>query len=257
MKIASIQFNSLWEDTQKNLNRIEGFVSTAKDDDCDLLILPEMFSSGFSMSANKIAEPTGGMTSQLLCQLSKRYHINIIAGLVEKTQHVCHNIAITIDRAGRVINKYVKNYPFSLAGEHQHYEAGNIAVVCDVDEVKLSTFICYDLRFPELFRSVAKQVQMMVVIASWPETRIDHWVSLLKARAIENQCFVVGVNRTGSDGNGLQYNGRSLVVDPYGQILSLAGEHSEYQLTQIDICTVQKIRQQLPFLQDMKTVKSH
>lgn len=256
MKVASIQLNSVWEDPKYNLERVEQFVHKAQNDGCDVVILPEMFSSGFSMNAKKIAEQANGSSCQMLCQLAQEHHINLIAGLVEKIDDedndVYQNVAVMIDRNGQIIARYIKNYPFSNAGEHLYYQAGNETVVYEIDGVKASTFICYDLRFPELFRQVAQQVEMMVVIASWPAARLDHWLSLLKARAIENQCFVVGVNRIGRDGNDLDYTGGSQVVDPFGHIISLADEKTEYQMTELNISKVKKIREQLPFLQDMK-----
>lgn len=256
MRIASIQLNSEWENPQHNMQRAEKFVEKAHKDGCDVVILPEMFCTGFSMNAKKIAEPVDGHTCQTLCQLARKHQINLIAGLVEKVDEelnpIFRNVAVMINRDGHIIDRYVKNYPFSKAGEHHYYQAGNETVIYDIEGIKASTFICYDLRFPELFRTVAQQVEMMVVIASWPAARLDHWLSLLKARAIENQCFVVGVNRIGRDGNNLDYSGGSQVVDPYGHIISLADEQTEYLVTELDISEVKKVRENLPFLQDMK-----
>ncbi len=253
MKVASVQLNSRWEDRQYNLMRAKKFVQQAQQDRCDLVIFPEMFGSGFSMNSANIAEPADGPTCKQLTELARQHEINIIAGLVEKNHMGHQNIALTIDRTGQIQGKYIKNYPFSHAGEHLYYEAGNEQIVCQIDGVSLSTFICYDLRFPELFRKVVKDVSLMVVIASWPEVRQEHWLSLLKARAIENQCVVIGVNRTGEDGNGLTYVGGSQVINPLGQILSVADAKTEYQLTELDMSVVQRTRSQLPFLQDIKS----
>ena len=252
MKVASIQLNIVWESRQENLHRVEKFIQQAKADACDLVVLPEMFNSGFSMNCAVVAECPDGLSSQKLSELAKKHHINIIAGLTEINNNLASNIALMINREGMIKAKYIKNYPFSPVGEDKSYVTGNQQVVFEIDGVKASVFICYDLRFPELFRKVAKQVQMIFVIASWPETRQDHWQTLLKARAIENQCFIVGVNRIGKDGNGVKYIGGSQVFDPSGVNLSRAGKEQEYLVTELDLSKVNKLRQELPFLQDIK-----
>jgi len=252
MKIASIQLNIVWQNRQENLHRAEKFIQQAKMDACDLVVLPEMFNSGFSMNSAAVAERPDGLSSQKLSKLAKKHHINIIAGLTQIKDNLASNIALVINRQGIIKAKYIKNYPYSHAGEDKSYMTGNQQVVFELDEVKASIFICYDLRFPELFRNVAKQVQVIFVIASWPETRQDHWQTLLKARAIENQCFVVGVNRIGKDGNGLNYIGGSQVFDPSGVNLSRGGKEQEYLVTELELSKVNIIRQELPFLQDMK-----
>ncbi|MBL4659833.1 MAG: carbon-nitrogen family hydrolase [Alcanivoracaceae bacterium] len=252
MKIASIQLNIVWENRRENLHRAEKFIQQAQVNACDLVIFPEMFNSGFSMNSAAVAERPGGLSSQKLSELAKKHHINIIAGLTEINDNQASNMALMINRQGIIKAKYIKNYPYSHAGEDQSYMTGNQQVVFEIDGVKASVFICYDLRFPELFRKVAKQVQVIFVIASWPETRQDHWQTLLKARAIENQCFIVGVNRIGKDGNGLNYIGGSQVFDPFGVSLSKGGIEQEYLVTELDLLKVDTIRQELPFLQDIK-----
>ncbi|MBL4772639.1 MAG: hypothetical protein JKX98_03265 [Alcanivoracaceae bacterium] len=252
MKIACIQLNIAWENPVKNLNHAEAFIKQAKCDACDLIVFPEMFNSGFSMNSSVVAEPVKGITSQKLSELAKKHQINIIAGLTEIKDSIASNIAIMVGRNGVLKAKYIKNYPYSHAGEDKSYIAGDQQVVFEIDDTKASMFICYDLRFPELFRKVAKQVQVIFVIANWPEIRQDHWQTLLKARAIENQCFVVGVNRSGSDGNGLKYIGGSQVFDPSGVSISKSVKLQEYLLTEINISDVNIVRTALPFLKDVK-----
>lgn len=252
MKIASIQLDIVWEDKQANLSKAERLIQQAKKDDCDLVVLPEMFNTGFSMNASSIAESVNGKTTQQLCEIAKQNNINLIAGITESLDDQFLNIAIFITRDGEVNAKYIKNYPYTPSGESKAYSTGNEQVIFDVDGVSSSLFICYDLRFPELFRKVAKQIEIIFIIASWPEIRQDHWESLLKARAIENQCFVVGVNRIGSDANKLAYAGGSHVFDPLGKDLSRGGKNQEYIVTDLDIAEVNKIRRKLPFLEDIK-----
>ncbi len=252
MKIASIQLDIVWEDKRQNFEQASVFVKRAKKDECDLVVFPEMFTSGFSMNLEVVAEPTNTETTQFLCQLAKQYQINLIAGFVEKNDDRIENIALFVHRDGQVKARYIKNYPFSHAGEDKYYSSGDQQVVFDLEDSRASMFICYDLRFPELFRIVAKQVEIIFVIANWPVTRQEHWEVLLKARAIENQCFVVGVNRIGRDGNDLEYGGGSHVFDPSGKDLSRGDEDQEYIVTQIDVSQVGRLRRDLPFLRDMK-----
>ena len=256
MKIASIQLNICWEDKKKNCERASNFVKRAKQDGCDLVVLPEMFSSGFSMNTNLIAEPANSETTLFLSQLAKQYQINLIAGFVEKLDEKPENIAVFIDRNGHLKARYIKNYPYSYVDEDKFYTTGEQQVLFDLDDSQASMFICYDLRFPELFRKVAKEVSIIFIIANWPVTRHEHWETLLKARAIENQCFVVGVNRIGKDGNGLEYEGGSHVYDPAGKDLSRGGKDQEYIVTNIQPLHVNKLRHELPFLDDIKSNKN-
>lgn len=251
MKIVIIQLNIIWKNKSENLIRAEDFIKQANADGADLVVFPEMFNTGFSMDSQEIAEAEKGETFLVLSSLAKKYKINLIAGLAESSGSL-KNIALSINRQGDLLAKYIKNYPFSFAGEDKFYQAGDEQVVFELDGVKCSTFICYDLRFPEVFRGVAKQVEVIFVIANWPASRQLHWQSLLQARAIENQCFVVGVNRTGEDGNGLTYAGGSCIFNPLGHCLLLADEMNEYHFIEIDSSEVAAIRDAFPFLLDMK-----
>lgn len=250
MKIASIQLDIAWEDKQQNLAKVASLVKAAKTDGCDLVVLPEMFHTGFSMKT--LAEAENGETVSKLAALAKQYDMNLIAGVALQAREKAKNIALVLDRTGTVISSYTKNHPFSFAKEGDYFVAGKDQVVFEIDGVKASVFICYDLRFPELFRKVARQVQVIFVIANWPESRQAHWEALLKARAIENQCFMVGVNRIGTDGNGLSYVGGSMVIDPLGNQVSYGQADQEVVFTDISIEQVADIRKKFPFLKDMK-----
>lgn len=252
MKIASIQLNICWENKHENFIRAEFFVKKAVLDGCDLVVFPEMFNTGFSMNSVDISESPGGETTQFLCQLAHKYDVNLIAGFSEKKNDKSENIALFVSREGKLVSRYVKNYPYSPSGEKKFYLTGDKQVVFALEDTQASMFICYDLRFPELFRQVARDVSIIFIIASWPVARQDHWETLLKARAIENQCFVVGVNRIGSDGNNLQYGGGSHVYSPLGENLSYGRAEQEYIVTDIDLKEVDSIRSKLPFLDDMK-----
>ncbi|MEA3404116.1 MAG: nitrilase-related carbon-nitrogen hydrolase, partial [Pseudomonadota bacterium] len=162
------------------------------------------------------------------------------------------NTALVFDRNGTEQACYIKNHSFSFANEDRYYQASNQQVIFNIDHTPCSVFICYDLRFPELFRKVAKQSEMIFVIANWPASRQQHWQALLQARAIENQCFMVGVNRTGEDGNGLLYEGGSSVINPLGEMLSYMSAESNYLVTEVNPQETLKVRERFPFLNDMK-----
>ncbi|MBI5055576.1 MAG: carbon-nitrogen family hydrolase [Nitrospirae bacterium] len=255
MKIALIQLNIEWESKTSNNNSAGLFIEKAAYEGCDTVVFPEMFNTGFSMNMSSIAEDANGETSSILSKLAKQYNVNVIAGFPVKSHYdnKAENIAVVYDRSGALIARYSKLHPFSFAGEEQYYFAGNSAVTFNIEGMPSSIFICYDLRFPEVFRIVAREVQAVFVIANWPASRKDHWETLLKARAIENQCYVVGVNRTGTDGNGIRYPGDSHIFGPSGEKICSGGEE-EFLTGEIDPGQVMKTRLRFPFLSDMRPV---
>jgi predicted amidohydrolase len=187
--------------------------------------------------------------------LAKKYGLNVIAGFAAKKpgRKKLRNLAVAFDRRGSLIASYAKMHPFSLTKENKYFSAGNTRVIFHVEGVPASIFICYDLRFPEIFRDIARGVQAIFVLANWPDSRKDHWETLLKARAIENQCFVIGVNRTGKDGNGIRYPGASHVYDPMGKDICSGGLREQFITCEIDPEMATKVRCQFPFLNDMRS----
>lgn len=254
MKIALIQMDIAWESKKANYTKADNFFKKAARESCDLIVFPEMFSTGFSMNISAVAEDEKGETSQVLSELAKKYGLNVIAGIAAKTRgrKKARNLAIAINRKGAVIATYAKMHPFSLAKEDKYFSSGNARIIFQIEKVFASVFICYDLRFPEIFRDIAKSVQAIFVLANWPDSRKDHWETLLKARAIENQCFVIGVNRTGKDGNGIRYPGASHIYDPMGNDICSGGPKEQFISCVIDPETVSKVRSQFPFLEDMR-----
>ncbi|MBI9099818.1 MAG: hypothetical protein JEY91_15165, partial [Spirochaetaceae bacterium] len=224
----------------------------ACDEDCDMAVFPEMFSTGFSMNNAAIAEKTNGFLLDRLKKIGGNRGIAIIAGMAEKVENSYENRAYVINSDGEVLGHYTKNYSFSYSGEDKKYRSGDNQLIFDLNEVSSSVFICYDLRFPELFRKVSPLVSVMYIIANWPEERIEHWNTLVKARAIENQCFVVAVNRTGIDGYGLEYNGQSKVIDPLGKEISPFYKNDELIMVEIDERETAFVRERFPFLKDMR-----
>lgn len=250
-----VQLNILWEDKKVNLAKAELFIEKAASQKCDLVVFPEMFNTGFSMNVQSIGEYEDGETGLFLSRLAKNYGINLIAGFAVRRagEDKGSNIAVAYDRNGALLTRYTKIHPFSFAGEDLYYTAGTDTVVFKMDGVSCSIFICYDLRFPEVFRKVAPEVQMIFVPANWPAERKEHWESLLKARAIENQCFIVGVNRTGQDRNGHSYPGASHVFGPSGVDICCGGENDELVICEVNPEEVSELRSRYPFLNDMRS----
>lgn len=254
MKIALIQMNMDWENKKTNLLKTEKFFRKAARECCDILVLPEMFNTGFSMNTPVTAENETGETFQFLSGLAKGCAVNVIAGLAIKPtgRNKATNQAVVIGRNGSLIARYTKIHPFSPAGENIHFSAGTKQVVFKIEDISAAVFICYDLRFPEIFRAIAKSVHLIFVVANWPASRKDHWETLLKARAIENQCFIIGVNRTGKDGNGIRYPGASHVFDPFGNDICAGNSKEQFIACEIDPGMVTEVRSRFPFLADMR-----
>jgi predicted amidohydrolase len=157
----------------------------------------------------------------------------------------------TVAAPDGTVHRYAKRHPFSFAGEHEHYAEGGERLTVDVEGVRMSPFVCYDLRFADAFWPIADRTDVYLVVASWPQARRDHWRTLLRARAIENQAYVVGVNRVGS-GGGLDYAGDSCVVDPLGEVLVAAASVETVLTCDVDPAFVAKVRSELPFLADRR-----
>ena len=252
MKIALMQMDIIWENTEKNLLNAERLIAEASMAKCDVAVFPEMFSTGFSMNNSIISEKPDGMVLSKMKKLAIEYNLYLIAGVaVEIDQHY-ENRAFIINLSGEIIGEYSKNYGFSYSGENQKYKSGDEPILFSLKDISASVFICYDLRFPELFRKIAESVSMIFIIANWPDSRIDHWKTLLKARAIENQCFIIGVNRIGIDGYGLEYSGNSLIFDPMGKEVSSEKIDNECLIAEINPYETEIIRKKFPFLKDMK-----
>ncbi|MDF1862475.1 MAG: carbon-nitrogen family hydrolase [Verrucomicrobiales bacterium] len=249
MKITGCQWNLAWEDREANYDRARSLLD---DCDSDLIVLPEMFSSGFSMNVDAIAEPDPSPTEAFLKNLAQTHDAATIGGLVRKNKSGSgRNELIAFAPPGNELRRYQKNRTFRYTGESEHYENGTEVTVFEWQDWKIAPLICYDLRFPELFRrATAKGAELLIVIASWPSVRVEHWVTLLRARAIENLAYVVGVNRTGSDPK-MDYPGRSIIIDPWGKIIADAGSEEGLVTADIDLETVRNWRAEFPALQDL------
>ena len=214
-----------------------------------------MFATGFSMNAGLIAEPSGGPTEQFLAGAAREFGVCLVAGAAMRGRDGrARNQALVFSPAGELLACYAKMQPFTPGGEPEHYAAGERPAAFRWADCTISPFICYDLRFPEIFRAAvaAHRPELFTVIANFPEKRVQHWVRLLQARAIENQAYVVGANRLGSDPY-YAYAGRSVIIDPQGEILADAGEREGGISARLDLAGLRKYRAGLPFLADMKS----
>ncbi|MGW8265346.1 MAG: nitrilase-related carbon-nitrogen hydrolase [Longimicrobiales bacterium] len=249
MKVAGIQMDIAWEKPTENFPRARSMAGNAVDRGARLVVLPEMFATGFSMNAETVAgfaEDTRAFLSELARELSAF----VLGGYGEPAGPRPANACSIFDPSGTEILHYRKIHPFSMAGEDVHYLAGDRIETAEVEGVRVTPLICYDLRFPEPFRVAATRTDLFCVVANWPEPRRRHWSLLLKARAVENQAFVLGVNRVGS-GEDLAYTGDSALLDPMGDDVAAAVPGTEEVLLgEVDSGEVVRIRRKFGFLDD-------
>jgi omega-amidase len=254
VNIIGLQPDIVWEDKQTNFRTVRRLLERSTPRPKSLVVLPEMFATGFSMNVGAVAEPHQGETEEFLGSLAKAHQLYLIGGVaVRGKDGDARNKALLFGPAGELAGFYSKMRPFSVGGEAQHYMAGDRIMSFTLEGTKVAPFICYDLRFPELFRqaAAASRPELFVVIANWPEKRVQHWTRLLQARAIENQAYVIGVNRVGTDPF-YTYPGRSVIVDYNGDILADAGAEEGVVQHGLDLDILRKYREGLPFLADLK-----
>jgi predicted amidohydrolase len=255
MRVACCQFDIAWEDKAVNYARVERLVRDAKLERATLLLLPEMFATGFSMNAEEIAESADGETARFLANLARTHAVYALGGAVLKGSDAAkrpRNEALLFDPAGNLLRRYAKVHRFTFAGEDSHYAAGDEPASCHVDGWKVQPTICYDLRFPELYRAKdVRGAELICVIANWPAARESHWLTLLKARAIENQAYVAAVNRCGRDPN-VEYSGRSQIIDPRGEVIEDAGGGEGIIRAELNLAALREYRAKFPALDDAR-----
>src|SRR5215831_7511691 len=253
MKVLGLQFDIAWENKPANFEKVRSLLAAALPEKGALIVLPEMFATGFSMNTGTVAEPYSGETEAFLAGLANTFGVYVIAGAAMRAKDGrSRNKALCFSPDGKLIAWYAKMRPFAPGGEAEHYSAGERTAVFQWAECKVSPFVCYDLRFPELFRqaAAAHRPEVFAAIASWPNKRIHHWTRLLQARAIENQAYVIGINRIGTDPY-YEYSGQSAIVDPDGNLMAEAGSNETCIEAVLDLENLRKYRAGLPFLNDM------
>jgi len=253
MQIVAVQSDIVWEDKQANFARVREQLAQGSVEPGALIVLPEMFAVGFSMNVAGIAEPEDGPTHTFLAELAIEYKAAVVGAVVTRAADGRGlNQAVVFDPGGRLLARYSKIHPFSYGGETKHYAGGNEVVVFEWGGFKIAPLVCYDLRFPEVFRHAAlRGAELLVVIASWPEARDSHWRALLPARAIENQCYLVGVNRVGADPQ-VTYAGHSVILDPKGVPLASCSSQAELLVAAIEREPLVAYREKFPALADIR-----
>lgn len=245
-----------WKEKKVNFERCHLFVKKAKADDCQAIVFPEMTLTGYTLEIEEASEKFKNENSvKSFGKLAKIYGIYIFFGTV-----ISSNDSITLPSnslclatpQGKCNVIYDKIHPFSYANEDKYFRPGKNLCKVTICGFRIGAAICYDLRFPELFSIMAPNTDLIMIIANWPKKRIDHWYALLRARAIENQCYLVGVNRIGTDGNGIEYQKSSVIYSPQGVKIDAVKESKEIDIYQLDVDEVAKYRNEFPTLKDKR-----
>ncbi len=250
--VSLVQSNIIWQDKIANLRHLETLFSDIPKN-THLVVLPEMFSTGFSMNTHELAEEMNGDTLRWMRDMSIKYKFILTGSVMIQENDQFFNRMIWMMPDGKY-SFYDKRHLFAYAGEDMHYTAGNRRIIVSVNNWKFLLLICYDLRFPVWSRQQPSQKQAeydgIIYVANWPASRSHAWKSLLVGRAIENQAFVIGVNRIGNDGNNHNYSGDTMLVDPFGKTECIASEKEIVQHFILTKETLDSCRNQFPFLSD-------
>jgi predicted amidohydrolase len=263
LTITNIQTSLHWEDKAANLKMLEGKINSIKEK-TEIVVLPEMFSTGFSMQPEKLAETMDGETVQWMKRITVEKKIILTGSVIIEDSGNYFNRLIWMLPNGQY-GIYDKRHRFAYAGEDEHFSAGTKRLIASVKGWKINLLVCYDLRFPVWARQTSPltplqrrgeqerpglEYDVLIYVANWPERRIHAWKTLLQARAIENQCYVVGVNRTGDDGNNIHYCGESMIIDPLGEVLYTKRDDEDIFTITIDKDHLNTVREKFPFWRD-------
>lgn len=253
LKVSLVQTNQIWENKQENLAKYEQLLELI---DSDLIVLPEMFHTGFSLNAKALSEEYDDSPGiNWLKQMAEKKSAAFYTSLIIKEDNKFFNRGVFV-YPDRTVIDYDKRKSFTLAGENELFQAGTKETIVSYNGWNIQLQICYDLRFPELVRNRIgndnKPVyDIIIYVANWPEKRSTHWITLLKARAIENQCYVAGVNRVGVDGNKLIYSGDSVVFDSLGEQIIINQKTEKVETAHLSMDDLISSRELLPFLRDL------
>jgi omega-amidase len=248
MKISVVQTSIIWENKKINLNRIEEKIQPLRNI-TDMVVLPEMFNTGFSMDTLKTAEPENGDTFQWMLQIARKGNYSICGSYTVNESNNIYNRFVFVSPNGES-HHYNKRHLFSMADENNYFTRGEKRIIFEFKGFRICPLICYDLRFPVWSRN-NNEFDLLIYSANWPESRRDVWNILLRARAIENQCYVAGSNITGENLNGINYSGDSAIIDPYGKQLASIGQYHEDVITSdISLEELINFRSKFPVLKD-------
>jgi len=249
LTITIIQTNLHWENKKANLDMLSQKIESIKEK-TEVVILPEMFSTGFSMQPKLLAEKMDGETIEWMKKIASSKKIILTGSVIIEEDGKYFNRLVWMLPNGEY-GVYDKRHLFAYADEHNHYTAGNKRLIAQVKGWKINLQVCYDLRFPVWARKQNEaEYDLLIYVANWPERRITAWKTLLQARAIENQCYVVGVNRVGDDGNNIHYNGESMIIDPLGEILYHKANDEDIFTYTLQKEKLDEVREKFPFWRD-------
>lgn len=254
LTITTIQSNLIWEEKAANLRMLEKKIAGIEDK-TEIVVLPEMFSTGFSMRPEALAETMEGETVAWMQRVSRENGIVLTGSVMIEEAGNYYNRLVWMLPNGQY-GHYDKRHLFAFGGEDKHYTAGNKRLIASVKGWKINLQVCYDLRFPVWARQASSgpatnpEYDVLIYVANWPDRRSHAWKTLLCARAIENQCYVVGVNRVGSDGNNVYHSGNSLVIDPLGQVLYHMADEEDVNTITLQKETLEDVRSKFPFWKD-------
>ncbi len=248
LNFTLIQPDIFWEDKAANLEQYEAYIEEVKEKK-EIVVLPEMFSTGFSMAPERLAEPMDGPTVKWMIDTAVANRCILTGSLIIEEDGKYYNRMLWVQPDGN-IGYYDKRHLFAYAGEEKHYHAGDRRLIVSVKGFKICLLVCYDLRFPVWSRNNGGAYDVLLYVANWPERRSMPWKALLKARAIENMSYVIGVNRVGKDGNDIYHSGDSSVFSPLGEQLWQVSDEAVCDTITIDLDEVQQARDRFPFLND-------
>lgn len=254
-KIACIQLDVAFGDPDANYQAAAEKIKEAADSKPDIIVLPELWTTGYDLTRlEEIADEQAERAILFLKDCAKKYHVHFIGGSVaKKTAEGVYNTLLIVNNKGQLVKEYDKLHLFQLMKEHHFLQHGQKDGLFQLQDKLLAGFICYDIRFPEWIRThTAKGAEAVFVVAEWPKQRLAHWRALLISRAIENQCYVIGVNRSGSDPDN-EFAGHSLVIDPWGEVIAEAGGNEEILTAEIDFEKTAEVRGMIPVFQDRRT----
>lgn len=254
LTIACIQLDIAFGDPDANYRAVEAKVADIAKQQPDVIVLPELWTTGYDLTRlDEISDPDGRRTKAFVSGLAKRFRVHIVAGSVAKqSSEGVTNTLFAFDRQGELVGEYSKLHLFQLMDEHLYLQAGTDKGLFELEGASCAGVICYDIRFPEWIRAHTVQgAEVLFVVAEWPLPRVEHWRALLLSRAIENQCYVVACNRSGSDPNN-RFAGHSMIIDPWGEIIAEGSEGDEAVIAAIDLSKVRDVRKQIPIFADRR-----
>ena len=251
LRVAAVQHDIVWEDPETNFQKLRPQITEAANEGGQLVVLSEMFSTGFTMNSAKCAEALDGASHQFLVDQAAEHQIWITGSVPMRWEDgIAYNTLNLVAPNGDTY-RYKKIHPFSFSAEPENYGAGSEFLQVDIEGTRTTFFICYDLRFADEFWQTAQSTDLFVIPANWPAGRRIHWQTLLQARAIENQAYVLGVNRVG-DGDGLSYSGDSALIDPWGEIIVSGTSDETLLVADVDVEVVKQTRTSFPVFQDRR-----